>query len=49
MNLYTAAQMRETDRRAIQERGIPSVELMENAAQALVAEIRSLPLSLIHI
>ena len=44
MNLYTAAQMRETDRRAIQERGIPSVELMENAAQALVAEIRSLPI-----
>ena len=44
MNLYTAAQMREVDRRAIQERGIPSTELMENAARALVEEVRSLPI-----
>ena len=44
MKLYTAAQMRETDRRAIQERGIPSVELMESAARALVEEVRSLPI-----
>ena len=32
MNLYTAEQMREADRRAIEERGIPSLQLMENAA-----------------
>ena len=44
MNLYTAAQMREIDRIAIEERGIPSTELMENAAQALVREVRSLPI-----
>lgn len=35
MQLATAAQMKELDRRAIQERGIPSLELMENAAQAV--------------
>lgn len=44
MELYTAAQMREIDRRAIQERGISSVQLMENAARALVEEIRALPI-----
>ena len=44
MKLYTAAQMREIDRQAIQDRGIPSTELMENAARALVEEIRSLPI-----
>ena len=33
--LATAAQMKELDRRAIQERGIPSLELMEHAAQAV--------------
>lgn len=44
MNLYTAAQMREIDRIAIEERGIPSVQLMENAARALVREIRTLPI-----
>ena len=44
MNLYTAAQMKEIDRRAIEERGIPSTELMENAAMALVREVRSLPI-----
>lgn len=43
MKLYTAAQMREIDRIAIQDRGIPSTELMENAARALVREVRSLP------
>ena len=32
--LATAAQMKELDRRAIEERGIPSLELMENAAHA---------------
>ena len=44
MNLYTAAQMKEIDRQAIEERGIPSTVLMENAAQALVREVRSLPI-----
>ncbi|MBD5133863.1 MAG: NAD(P)H-hydrate dehydratase [Clostridiales bacterium] len=44
MELYTAAQMRETDRRAIEERGVPSTVLMENAAMALVEEVRSLPI-----
>lgn len=44
MELYTAAQMREIDRRAIEERGIPSAQLMENAARALVREVRSLPI-----
>lgn len=34
MTLATAAQMRELDRAAIEERGIPSLELMENAAAA---------------
>jgi len=44
MDLYTAAQMKETDRIAIQERGIPSTVLMENAARALVKEVRALPI-----
>lgn len=44
MDLYTAAQMREIDRVAIEERGIPSTQLMENAARALVREVRSLPI-----
>lgn len=44
MNLYTAAQMREADRRAIEERGIPSTQLMENAAMAVVREVRALPI-----
>ena len=43
MNLYTAAEMREADRAAIEERGIPSTVLMENAARALVREVRALP------
>lgn len=42
MNLYTAAQMREADRRAIEELGIPSAQLMENAAMAVVREVRAL-------
>ncbi|MBD5098077.1 MAG: NAD(P)H-hydrate dehydratase [Clostridiales bacterium] len=44
MELYTAAQMKEIDRIAIEERGIPSTVLMENAARALVREVRSLPI-----
>ena len=35
MNLATAAQMREMDRQAIEERGIPSLELMERAAEGV--------------
>ena len=34
MKLATAAQMRELDRRAIEERNIPSIDLMERAAAA---------------
>ena len=37
MKLTTAAQMKELDRQAIEERGIPSIDLMERAA-AGVAE-----------
>jgi len=38
MRLATARQMRELDRTAIQDRGIPSVNLMERAATALAEE-----------
>lgn len=41
MYLATAAQMRELDRVAIEERGIPSLELMENAAAAAARELMS--------
>ena len=40
--LATAAQMRELDRVSIEERGIPSLELMENAAAASVDELHRL-------
>lgn len=39
MILATAAQMRELDRKAIEERGIPSLMLMENAARAVAREV----------
>ena len=44
MNMWiaTAQQMRETDRIAIQERGIPSTDLMERAAAALAEEVMNL-------
>ncbi|NBI66016.1 NAD(P)H-hydrate dehydratase [Pseudoflavonifractor sp. 60] len=35
MQLATAAQMKELDRRAIEDCGVPSLELMEHAAQAV--------------
>lgn len=35
----TTAEMKELDRVAIQERGIPSLELMENAARAVAQEV----------
>lgn len=44
MELYTAAQMKEIDRIAIEERGIPSTLLMERAAKAIVKEVLALPL-----
>lgn len=44
MNMWiaTAQQMRETDRIAIQERGIPSTDLMERAAATLAEEVMNL-------
>ena len=44
MKLFTTAQMKEIDRIAIEERGIPSTMLMECAAKALVKEVLELPL-----
>lgn len=44
LKLYTAAQMKEIDRIAIEERGIPSTLLMERAAKAIVNEVTALPL-----
>ena len=43
MRTFTAAQMKEIDRIAIEERGIGSDALMERAARALVREILTLP------
>lgn len=42
MILATAAQMRELDRRAIEERAIPSLVLMENAARAVADAVTDL-------
>ena len=42
MRIAAAAQMREMDRAAIEERGIPSVLLMERAAAALAGEVEAL-------
>lgn len=39
MKLATSAQMRELDRRAIEERGIPSLELMERAAEGVAEAV----------
>ena len=45
MKLATAAQMRELDRQAIQERKIPSIDLMERAAEGVAeAALELLPL-----
>lgn len=40
--LATTAQMKELDRIAIEERGIPSLELMENAAKAVAEAVMNL-------
>ena len=42
MRIATAAQMRELDRAAIEERGIPSLALMERAAEELAGAVRAL-------
>ena len=42
MMVATAAQMKELDRQAIEEYGIPSLDLMERAAQAVANEVREL-------
>ena len=45
MKLATAAQMRELDRQAIEERGIPSIDLMERAAAGVAkAALEALPM-----
>lgn len=43
LHLATAAQMKEMDRIAIEERGIPSTVLMERAARVLADEVLALP------
>ncbi|GIO32336.1 hypothetical protein J2TS6_34770 [Paenibacillus albilobatus] len=39
MHIVTSAQMRELDRRTIEEVGIPSMALMENAGKAIAEEV----------
>ena len=44
MKLATAAEMKELDRQAIEERHIPSIDLMERAAEGVAeAVLRLLP------
>ena len=43
MRIATTAQMKELDRIAIEERGIPSLQLMENAAAAVTRAVLALP------
>ena len=42
MRIATASQMRELDRMTIQERGVPSTDLMERAAAALAQAARDM-------
>lgn len=39
MKLASSAQMRELDRKAVEERGIPSIELMERAAESVAETV----------
>jgi NAD(P)H-hydrate epimerase len=48
MRVLNAAQMREADRRTIQEIGIPSLVLMENAGRQVVAAIEAMHSDLIE-
>ncbi|MBO7739282.1 MAG: bifunctional ADP-dependent NAD(P)H-hydrate dehydratase/NAD(P)H-hydrate epimerase, partial [Oscillospiraceae bacterium] len=45
MKLFTAEQSRELDRRTIEEHGVPSLQLMENAATALTDVAESMAIS----
>lgn len=47
MKPLTVAQMRETDRRCIEEIGIPGVVLMNNAVQAVFSEIVDGPVGVV--
>ena len=47
MQALTAAQMREADRRCIEELGIPGVVLMNNAGAAVFAEINRGPVGIV--
>ncbi len=42
MRIATTAQMKEMDRIAIEEKGVPSLQLMENAAAAVTKSVRQL-------
>ena len=48
MRVLTAAQMREADRRTIEEIGIPSLVLMENAGRQVVAAIEAVHSDLVE-
>src|SRR6476620_11485459 len=48
MRVLNSAQMREADRRTIQEIGIPSIVLMENAGRQVVAAIEAVHTDLLE-
>ena len=47
METVTAVQMREADRRCIEELGLPGVVLMNNAGAAVFAEINRGPVGIV--